>query len=504
VDGLFLLQRGEPVVNAALAVRTNSMKYCSNPHCPGRQQNDHPAQYLDSADVCLDCGGSLTVNEPLIRPSSPDLRKRAFVSAGVLAVCLVARRIVLPTVMPNADFGHGNTAGWSIMALGVWPLILGYMFVEFAALLVPDWRPLRVGGSAGRDQLRRAALMVGMLIALGQAVVFAVWLESSGVPRNYGGGFRVITVLTLLGATAALVALARLVDHEGLGSGFSILLLAEFVPQTVGRLGDAFGAAPSSSIPFSVFFHGVLFASVLAGLTLWMFSPLILPSSRGDPHPSLLSRPACGVAPFTTVMNILVGAAAVTRLSRPGHALNVDSSSYLPTALLMSVGAAVLFAFLFNRPDRIAVTWKSLSPNPREGIPRLKPVLLECVLFSVVVFVADWWFVQRMGGYAPNTVATLLVTGIVCDLVREWRANEGDLHLTPVWEIHQMYAVTPALRLLEAEGIRAFAKGARLRALLQFFGPYVPVLILVPAKDAPRAHALLQARWPRTDGDGHQ
>ena len=57
------------------------------------------------------------------------------------------------------------------------------------------------------------------------------------------------------------------------------------------------------------------------------------------------------------------------------------------------------------------------------------------------------------------------------------------------------------MRMLEAERIHAFAKGARLRALLQFFGPYVPVQILVLAKDAQRAHALLQERWPRADGD---
>jgi hypothetical protein len=170
----------------------------------------------------------------------------------------------------------------------------------------------------------------------------------------------------------------------------------------------------------------------------------------------------------------------------------------------MGIGAAVLFAFLFNRPARVAETWRCLSPNPAEGIPRLKTVVLECVLFIVVVFVVDWWAIQRIGRYAPNTFEVLLGTGIICDLVREWRAAQGDSHLTPVWEIHQMYAVTPAMRLLEAEGIHAFAKGARLRALLQFFGPYVPVLILVPAKDAPRARALLEARWPRADSGVRQ
>ena len=388
------------------------------------------------------------------------------------------------------------------MVLGMRPLILGYMLVEFFALLVPEWRPLRVGNPAGRARLHRAALLIGMFLALPQAVVITVGLESTGVTRNYGVGFRAITVLTLLGATGVLVALARIVDREGLGSGFSILLLADLVPQIFGPMGGAFWAAQSGAIPYAVFFNGVLSAAALVGVTLWMFSPFRLPASEGFPHPSLISRPACGVAPFTTVMGIMAGAAALIRLSSPGHTLDPQSSSYLPTALLMSVGAAVLFAFLFNRPDRIAKTWKSLSPNPPEGIPRLKAVMLECVLFIVVAVLVEVWAVQRIGIYAPTTVSILLATGIVCDLVREWRAKESDPHLTPVWEIHQTYAVAPAMRLLEAERIRAFAKGTRLRSLLQFFGPYVPVQILVPAADAQRAHALLQARWPRADSNG--
>src|SRR6185295_13631527 len=156
----------------------------------------------------------------------------------------------------------------------------------------------------------------GMLIALFQAVFLTIALESSDVTRNYGAGFRAITVLTLLGATSVLVALARIVDREGLGSGFSILLLADLVPHIFGPMGGAFWAAQSGTIPYSVFFNGVLSAAVLVGVTLWMFSPFCLPASEGFPHPSLVSRPACGVAPFTTVM---AGVAVWARMRNPGH-----------------------------------------------------------------------------------------------------------------------------------------------------------------------------------------
>jgi len=216
------------------------MKYCSNSRCLVRQQNDGLAEYHDSLEVCPECGASLTSNIPIDQKLSHSLWKRTFISLGVLAVCLAARQIPLPTVIPKADFGDGSMAGWSIMALGVGPLLSGYLLVEFAALIVPAWRPLRVGGPAGRAKLHRAALITGMVLALPQALVFTIALETTGVTRNYDGGFRVITVLTLVGATGALVALARILDREGLGGGFSILLLANLVPQIVGPLGARF------------------------------------------------------------------------------------------------------------------------------------------------------------------------------------------------------------------------------------------------------------------------
>jgi hypothetical protein len=132
--------------------------------------------------------------------------------------------------------------------------------------------------------------------------------------------------------------------------------------------------------------------------------------------------------------------------------------------------------------------------------------MVESVLFIVLVVIVQAWLVQRVGrSFVPNALTVILVTGILSDLVREWRANEPRFHLTPIWEIHQVYAVAPALRLLEAGGFQAFAQGLRLRSLLQFFGPYVPVRILVPAAQAQAAYSLLQSRWPwpeRTDSAG--
>jgi hypothetical protein len=171
--------------------------------------------------------------------------------------------------------------------------------------------------------------------------------------------------------------------------------------------------------------------------------------------------------------------------------------------LVLSVIAAILFAYLFNLPSRIVEVWTALAPSPPEGIPRTRVVILECVLFIALVVVVQAWLVQVLGRHrAPNAGAVLIATGIVFDWVREWRARQSDATLVPVWEIHQVYAVPPALRLLDAEGIHAFAQGLGWRSLLQFFGPYAPIRILVPASQAWSAYNLLQRRWPAVGGAG--
>ena len=67
-----------------------------------------------------------------------------------------------------------------------------------------------------------------------------------------------------------------------------------------------------------------------------------------------------------------------------------------------------------------------------------------------------------------------------------------------------MYAVAPAVRLLQSAGIPAFARGLRVRSLLLFFGPHVPIELLVPAEHAARARAFLEVRWPKASEAGAQ
>jgi hypothetical protein len=416
--------------------------------------------------------------------NSGEIWKKAIVTIGVLAVCLSARKIPLPVVAAHVDLDHKAGTYYSIMALGVYPLLAAYVLVEIAALLVPGWRPLRTGPPAARAQLHRASLIIGLLLALGQGFVMALALEKEAAS---GASARLITVCILLGATAALVILARIVDGNGLGSGFAILILAGALLQIFVPIGNALAVVQADNVRSLI--TGAFGVALLVGATLWMFSPYRLPTDEELPHPALLSRPGCGLAPLSIIP---LGLTLITKL---GSGLR-PPSDLLPT-LVLGVIAAILFAILFNRQERVTAFWKALAPNPVEGIPNTKVVIMEGVLFTVLAVLVQFCLVQRLGVRgAPNVAAVILATGVISDLARDWRAYERDPSLIPVWEIHQLYAVEPAMRLLKDKGIAAYAQALRARSLLQFFGPYVPVRILVPASEAASAYSLLQNHWP--------
>jgi hypothetical protein len=430
-----------------------------------------------------------TTDPGTLLPAGVPVRE-ALVTLAVLVVCLVGQKLSIPTVDKAAASGSLAVAN-SIFVLGVQPLLSGFVLVELAALLIPSWRRLRTGGPTGREKLRRASLRLGMALALGQAFFMAVAFEKTS-HTVHGPGLRMITALILLGATAVLIALARIVDEAGLGGGFPILLLAFTLPGITRPLGEAFSAVGHYGVGGSALQTEIIAMLLVVGATLWFFSPYCLPGTEPWDHPALVSRPACGVAPLSIVAGIMAYVAGLFRVYS-GRELALPGQFDL-VPLVFSIIAAIGFAYLFNLPSRLSGVWKALSPLPPQRWPRIKPAMLEAVLFIGFVVLVRIWLVPRTG-----VVLVILVTGIIADLVREWRARTDGVRLVPIWEIHQVYAVPPAMRLLQEQGFHPFVKGLRLRSLLQFYGPYAPVLVLVPAAEAQSAYALIKGRWPVLD-----
>jgi hypothetical protein len=97
--------------------------------------------------------------------------------------------------------------------------------------------------------------------------------------------------------------------------------------------------------------------------------------------------------------------------------------------------------------------------------------------------------VISLGGGTLVTVAGLVV---FADLADEWKARQRLGAMKAVAAVYRVTEIEPALAVLQQAGIEAHARSARFRSLLRFFGPYVPVEILVPVKQAAEAQAMLE------------
>src|SRR5512138_2347200 len=111
--------------------------------------------------------------------------KPILISLGALALFLGAHQVPLPGVQPVTHDGEGLRM-YNIMALGVRPFVSGFLLVEWAALLVPRWRSLRVGAPEDRAKLKRVAVIVGLILTLGQAVVLVAGLAGMGIVYPLG------------------------------------------------------------------------------------------------------------------------------------------------------------------------------------------------------------------------------------------------------------------------------------------------------------------------------
>ena len=400
------------------------------------------------------------------------------VSLIALAAVLTCGMIPLPTVGSHRPVGSGIDFNWTLLSLGLNPFLTAFILVELAALLVPAWRPLRVGGPSTRCKLRRAALIFGLILTAGQALTLALGAEYYGMVRGAGWGFRLLTVVTLLGTAAMLILLAQQVDLHGLGNGFSVLLLASMIPEIVEAFQNVWRALQSGLVTFSSLLSGLFIVAGLVAATLWMFSSYRLPIREWAVESAPVRLPVCGIIPLTTVTALLLFHSRLANLNRGSLPRTIEQppSSLVPpdlaVLLLVSVGLAALFSWLFNKPSRVAEAWQRVTGIAAPGPAWFKPAILESTIFILLVVLGQHYLMQFWGVKAvPPVLFIVIGTGISVDLVREARAHGMHQNLVPVWEVHRLYAVDPAMRLLASEGIQSFPRGVNHRTLLQFLAP---------------------------------
>lgn len=419
---------------------------------------------------------------------------RLAVTVAALAVVYAGTRfMLLPGTEELADMflagGADHVGQLSVFALGVMPVISAFLVVEIVALLVPRWRPLRVGGPLGRARLMRATIFLAVAFALAQSAAMALWLDSfamrNSLPFQPGLASTATMMLTLTGGVLALWILAGLVSRHGLGNGISVILLASMAvePGASWSMGEAEPAGDAAG--------GALALFVLAVCAVVAITSRVLRARTNDA--SGLRLPTCGIVPVSEANSLIASPAALL-----GTSGALAATAWIPDGIAIRLALvavlAVAFSLLFSRPQLVT---GHVSVIGTAAATRRARVfwLATAVSAAYVVGVAGLaaLILRWSPGFALGAVTLAVSTAIGMDLLAEWRARRRCRDLVAVWPVHRVQISDLAVRALRDAGIGAHTRGRYHRSLLYFFGPFVPIEIMVPAGRAAEATELLSS-----------
>lgn len=424
---------------------------------------------------------------------------RLAVSAGGVVAVLLLDHIALAGIDEQVlvNTAGGTTAAQAsvpgVFALGLTPFFAAAVLVELLFLIVPRWRRLRHGGPRGRRRLAAPVAMVTIVLAMTQGWMVAQWLASFGgaqlLPDDSTRALLVIAVSMTCGVLV-LVALASVVGRYGLGNGVSILLLAGLVRGARALAARTRALSPSPAL----LLYMAAGLVVIALLTRWMLRRRTSSAER----PSL-PMPASGAVPLSAIFWIisLLTLLAPFMDDPPLWLLKLMPTNrhdlLIQLIMLVPVGGAL--AWLFCRPSVWVAPARALGHEVGRDAARNAFLRATALTIAWLLGVDALYYLlrQEAGAFLLGLPIILLSVAILSDLYAEWRARARTPDLVPVWPLHRVPLAPVVAAALRNRGIEHHLRGLRHRSLLHFFGPYVPIVVMVPAPRAEEAAAFLEA-----------
>jgi preprotein translocase subunit SecY len=186
----------------------------------------------------------------------PDLRKKVFLTLGMIAVYRVGTYIPTPGIdganlaaffarlaqsQGGALFGimnmfsGGAISRLTIFALGIMPYISASIIIQLLTAVIPALERLAKEGESGHKKITQYTRYGTIVLAIVQAYFIAVWLENPArfqglqIVQFPGWSFRILTVITLTSGTAFIMWLGEQIQEYGIGNGMSLIITAGIV-----------------------------------------------------------------------------------------------------------------------------------------------------------------------------------------------------------------------------------------------------------------------------------
>lgn len=437
-------------------------------------------------------------------------RRIAVTLLAPVAAMLMAR-IPLPgvnTLVLEKIAGGGekpyDPAEFGIFCVGIRPFISAAILVELLALPIRRWRALRLGGYEERDQLWTWVVVIALMFVTVQSFFIVRWLRHASelfvVYGNVIAGdpndpfWIAAQMVSLVAGTFLLYWLARVIDRYGAGNGIVVMMIAFMVPSVAHELRHFVQWSPEP----------ILLPLALAAVAVAAVTRLASgrPLKPGAPTGAeRLPTPASGLAPVVDAAMLMALPAQIAVLVPFVMPEALTQGTTMNRAVEVAVVGALclLMTWLFNRPRLLAQTWKrGGAPDPEGGgvDHRVRAAFAR----SLAMALAICWLMTGIewtcadAGLAVTVGGLTMISCVVMDVVDELQFRRRHGPLVPAWPVHRLFVLPVMLKALEEAGIPAFARARRFRTIQNFFAPYAPVDVLVPADQLAPAEMILRAR----------
>ena len=410
-----------------------------------------------------------TLAPVITRPTTPRTAAAAAplaITVGLLALVVLLERVPLPWLADWLFEMDGGRAQFSIVSLGISPVLSAYLLIETLALIIPSWRARRLGTPVDRVPVDRAVAVAAVVFALMQGYFIAQYLQSlvldrpALVDRKLVG---ITVMLTLAGGVMLMAVVASLITRAGLINGWLAL-----VGLDGGRRFLDVVTAPAPPVGLDPAPVQMFTAALAAGVAI----ALVV---RRAEAPDRRRLPIGGLAPLLVAPS-LVGFLAIPYLATLGGI--EDVSKWLATrSPWLDLAAATILAVIWVAPRRGRVASSFALSLSVAAI-----ALLGALPFFLPRDYQLWNYV--VSGAVVAAAAVELAAGIA----RKLRMPDGAA-LIAVHDVDRADAIKDAL---DAAEIPAAHGGILARALLRFFGPYLPVVVYVPQGRLDEATTIVQ------------
>lgn len=182
--------------------------------------------------------------------SIEDLRKRIFLTLGLLFIYRLGCFVVLPGVIPGKLapgsatgifqvfdlFAGGAFTKASIFALGIMPYISASIVMQLLSLAVPYFQKIQKEGETGRKKITQWTRYLAVIVAAVQGFAYTKFLYSQGI---VAGGISpvlltVSTMFILVAGTIFVMWLGEQIQERGLGNGTSIIIMSNIISRLPG------------------------------------------------------------------------------------------------------------------------------------------------------------------------------------------------------------------------------------------------------------------------------